>query len=80
MNLENKKPMKISVIKGHLTPTNKTHLKALFAHNLTHGKVNRISYLITQENEVFTVKIAQADNSIVLGEKISVSKATFKIN
>lgn len=72
--------MKIKVLTGHLTPTNKTHLKALFAQKLNCGKVNRINYLIKFNEGIYKVTMVQTDNSVIYGEKINVSKATFKIN
>ena len=71
--------MQITTITGHLTATNKTHIKALLNAKMYSGKVNTINYLLRQEKDVFTVHIIQTDNSIMIGEKIRKSKATFKL-
>ena len=71
--------MQITTITGHLTQTNKTHIKALLKAKMYSGKVNTINYLLRQEKDVFTVHIIQTDNSIMIGEKIRKSKATFKL-
>jgi 5-methylcytosine-specific restriction endonuclease McrBC GTP-binding regulatory subunit McrB len=70
--------MNIQTISGHLTSTNKKHLKALFDAKLTTGKVNRINYFISFHIDFWSVKIVQVDKNNSSGfEK---SKATFKIN
>lgn len=70
--------MQISTITGHLTCTNKKHIKALFDAKLTTGKVNRINYFISFHIDFWSVQIVQTDKSNSSGfEK---SKATFKIN
>lgn len=55
--------MRISVISGHITATEKKHIKALFAHNMTEGKVNTKNYFITKENAVYTAKIIENEFS-----------------
>jgi len=72
--------MKISTLSGHLTATNKKHIKALFDAKMNTGKVNRINYFISFINNIWGVTIVEKDNSIIIGEKIRKSKATFKIN
>jgi len=72
--------MKITTLSGHLTATNKKHIKAVLNANLMIAKVNSINYLLSLENDIYTVFTIQTDNSIIIGEKISKSKATFKIN
>jgi putative heme iron utilization protein len=69
----------MKVLTGHLTATNKIHIKALLKAKLYSGKVNTINYLLRQENDTYTVFVIQKDNSILIGEKIRKSKATFKI-
>ena len=66
----------MKVLSGHLTQTNKVHIKALFDANLSEGKVNRISYSLSLSNGVYTVKIAQKSNEYISGYQIS--KATFE--
>ena len=67
----------MKVLTGHLTQTNKVHIKALFDANLSEGKVNRINYLLSLSEGIYTVKIAQKSNDYQNGYQIS--KATFKI-
>lgn len=69
----------MKVLTGHLTQTNKKHIKAILDRNMTSAKVNTITYLLKLENDVYTVMTIQTDNSILIGEKIRRSKATFKI-
>lgn len=70
--------MKISTLSGHLTATNKNHIKAIFKAGLNQAKVNRINYNIFPENGFYTVKIAQKNTSYTSG--FETNKATFKIN
>lgn len=72
--------MKITTLSGHLTATNKKHIKAILERNMQQAKVNRIGYFLILENDIYTVKMMQKDNTIVFGEKVQKSKATFKIN
>ena len=72
-------PMQIKTLSGHLTSTNKTHIKAMFEKNTLCAKVNIMHYKIVPENKIFHVTIVKTDNSIVIGEKKDISKATFKI-
>ena len=70
--------MKITTLSGHLTATNKTHIKLMFENGLNCAKVNRINYDITPENDFYIVKIAIKDSSYTNGYQTS--KSTFKIN
>lgn len=70
--------MKISIISGHLTATNKTHIKLMFENGLNCAKVNRINYDIIPETGFYSVIIVQTDKSCTSG--FIKSKATFKIN
>jgi putative heme iron utilization protein len=70
----------MKVLTGHLTATNKKHIKAILEANLMTAKVNSINYLLSLENDIYTVFTIQKDNSVIIGEKISKSKSTFKIN
>ncbi|QRE03487.1 hypothetical protein [Flavobacterium psychrophilum] len=70
--------MQISTISGHLTVTNKKHIKALFDAKLSTGKVNRINYFISFHIDFWSVQIVQTDKNNSSG--IEKSKATFKIN
>lgn len=50
--------MNIQVTKGHITQTEKTHIKALFNNNLIEGKVNRKTYFLDLiENKNYKVQI-----------------------
>jgi len=69
----------MKTLTGHLTSTNKTHIKALLKAKLYSGKVNTTNYLLKQENDIYTVSVIQKDNSIMIGEKIRKSKATFTL-
>lgn len=40
------KTLQIRTTKGHLTCTEKRHINALFAQNMTSGKVNRKTYFL----------------------------------
>ena len=70
--------MKISTLSGHLTATNKNHIKIMFDAGLKKAKVNRINYEITMENDFYTVKTAIKDSSYTHGYQTS--KSTFKNN
>ena len=71
--------MEISTLSGHLSPTNKTHIKAILNANLTEAKVNTINYSLRLNDGIYTVWCIRVDNTVMIGEKISKSKATFKI-
>jgi len=50
--------MQIETTKGHITATEKTHIKALFKANLIEGKVNRKTYFLDKiSNDNFKVQI-----------------------
>jgi len=51
--------MDISVKKGHLTQTEKTHIKAILDANLKSGKIGRKTYFLSLKNDLYTVKIRQ---------------------
>jgi hypothetical protein len=46
--------MIIKTLEGHLTNTNKKHLKAMFEAKVMSAKVNRINYFITFQNNIYT--------------------------
>jgi len=71
--------MKIQTLSGHLTATNKIHIRCMFEAKVNRAKVNRINYDIIPKNGFYSVTVAQKDNSVIIGEKINKSKATFKI-
>lgn len=49
----------MKTIKGHITATEKKAIKAIFNAGLMAGKVGRKEYHISQQNEVYTVKIIE---------------------
>jgi len=50
--------MQIKTTKGHITSTEKTHIKALFEANLIEGKVNHKTYFLDKiSNDNFKVQI-----------------------
>jgi len=70
----------MKTIEGHLTATNKKHIKALMDAKMTCGKVNSIIYHLKQENEVYTVTIEKKDRGLipVPGSELRVSKSKAK--
>lgn len=70
--------MRITTLSGHLTATNKKHIKIMFNAGLNTSKVNRINYEIRIENDFYVVKTATKDSNYSNG--YLTSKATFKIN
>lgn len=64
----------MQVIKGHLTPTNKKHIKAILNANLSEAKVNRINYHLTLDNGFYTVKIVLKDRGLgFIGNELRLS-------
>ena len=48
---------------GHLTATNKKHIKAIFAAGMWTAKANRINYEITKDGLEFSVRIVSGNNA-----------------
>ena len=74
--------MQIKTLNGHLTLTEKTHIKAIFKANLTEAKVNRKNYFLTLVNPLkkeYKVKIVEVDKNIVIGKKLRTSFADFQV-
>lgn len=71
--------MAIHTIAGHLTATNKRHISAIFDVNRLEAKVNRVTYRITEENGIYTVRISrnEADDWGRMRERTSIT--TFEI-
>ena len=71
----------MKVIEGHLTATNKTHVKAILFAKMNRAKVNSIVYSLNLENGVYTVTIEKKDRGLVPVPgspfRISKSKAKF---
>lgn len=55
--------MRITVLKGHITATEKKHIKALFAHKMTEGKVNTKNYSILEGEGVYIAQIYEMEYS-----------------
>ena len=49
--------MKIQVISGHLTQTEKVHIKKLLELNILEGKVNIKNYFLDKINDSYKVQI-----------------------
>lgn len=72
--------MKISTIDGHITPTEKKHIKALFAHDMTEGKVNTKTYYITENKGIYTALIYEMEFSDFDQKRVQRKrKVSFKI-
>lgn len=74
--------MQIKTLTGHLTSTEKTHLKAIFKENLTEAKVNRKNYFLTLLNPLkkeYKVKIVEVDKTVVIGKKLRSHFANFQL-
>lgn len=71
--------MAIRTLSGHLTATNKRHISAMFDVNRLNAKINRITYRVSEEAEIYTVKISrnESDNWGRMRERTST--ATFEI-
>ena len=60
--------MKIQIIKGHLTATNKKHIKALLEAGVLKGKVNKTEYYLNKVSDfLYTVNIPNYTKSIITG-------------
>jgi hypothetical protein len=71
--------MAIRTITGHLTATNKRHISAMFDVNRLEAKVNRITYRITEESGIYTVRISRNESDDWGRMRESTSTATFEI-
>lgn len=74
--------MQIKTLTGHLTSTEKTHIKAIFKANLLEAKVNRKNYFLTLVNPLkkeYKVKIVEVDKNIVIGKKLRTHFANFQV-
>lgn len=69
--------MRISTITGHLTQTNKKHIKIMIKKGLDCAKINGINYLIQFRDGIYSVTTIQVDNSVIIGEKTQ--KSTFNL-
>ena len=62
---------KITVLRGHLTPTEKRHINALLDQNLNVGKVNTKTYYLNQCESSFVAVIYEnkTDASVMVWNK-----------
>ena len=71
--------MAIRTLSGHLTASNKRHISAIFDVNRMEAKINRITYRISEENGIYTVKISRNESDDWGKMRERTSTATFKI-
>ena len=71
--------MAIRTLSGHLTATTKRHISAMFDVNRLEAKINRITYRISEENGIFTVKISRNESDDWGRIRERTSTATFEI-
>jgi hypothetical protein len=55
----------MKVINGHLTQTNKKSIQAILSAGLTEGKVGKINYHLSLEDDVYTVTYKQMDRGLI---------------
>ena len=71
--------MAIHTLTGHLTATNKRHISAMFDVNRLEAKVNSITYRITEENGIYTVRISRNESDDWGRVRERTNAATFEI-
>ena len=71
--------MKMKVLTGHLTRTEKKSIKTILEANLMSGRVGRKDYILSKEGGIYTVKTYEVDRSIVIGTQIAEHKSTFTL-
>jgi hypothetical protein len=72
----------MKVLTGHLTATNKKHIKAILEADLLKARINTIDYFLSLKNDIYTVKTAQKDRGFgFIGNefRITIYTATFKL-
>lgn len=57
--------MNIHTISGHLTATNKRHIKAILEAKLMEARINNTTYYLQKEEEIYTVKISKRDRGLI---------------
>jgi hypothetical protein len=71
------------ISKGHLTQTDKTHIKALFNSGMTQAKINRTIWVIekgTPSDNQYTISKHTKDRGLgFVGEPLRMSKYTYDI-
>lgn len=63
INHQKRQSMRITVFNGHITATEKKHIKALFSHKMTEGKVNTKSYSISESEGIYIAHIYEMEYS-----------------
>ena len=71
--------MAIRTLTGHITATNKRHISAMFDVNRLEAKVNSITYRITEENGIYTVRSSSNESDDWGRMRERTSTATFEI-
>lgn len=64
--------------KGHITATEKKHIKAIMEANLMSGKINNKTYFITKKQDGnYEVKISQKDRGLILCDGSELRMSTY---
>jgi len=71
--------MQIKTLSGHLTATEKRHIRAMIEQGLTEGRVGKKSYWLKEESGVFTVLVGQNERSVFNRIEFKKYKHTFLI-
>jgi len=68
----------MKTLTGHLTATNKRHIKAIIDANLLEGRINKTSYFLSKKDDVFMVKIQCVDRGLIpcIGSPLRISTYT----
>ncbi len=51
----------MKVLIGHLTATNKNHIKVMIDRGLSEAKINRTTYYLSSQDGVYTVRIGKVE-------------------
>jgi hypothetical protein len=70
----------MKTITGHLTATNKRHIKVMIDRGLSEAKINRITYYLSLQDGIYTARIGKVE-ARTIGEspKMYWDLVTFKI-
>lgn len=74
----NKKEIKMKTLTGHITQTEKSHIKAILDAGIMEGKINRKNYFLSLNAGVYTVMIKEnrANDLGILVDRCYKSKFT----
>ena len=72
------KRIKLKTLSGHLTVTEIRAIKAMLFEQVFNAKVGKKTYLISEDNGLYLVRIKETDKSLVYGTTRT-HRATFKI-